>query len=441
MRRSNGASLMLAAVCLAALAGCMGGRNEVSRLGPGVDLPGAAAPRAAADPAILPTDAQSPVISALQARRSVLPDGSSFDRIAAAVLAANSRAAESELRSARLRAEAQSKNWLPTLGPVVNLTSLGQVLAQLVIEQVLFDNGRRAAERDFAKSDVEVAAVTLARETNDRVYTALSLYILAEEAREKAALNATALQDMGRFAHIMERRVAGGISDASDLNILRQKLAEIRSAEAASRETAAAALAELNAMAVAPLDEVRGLAPVPVAGTGLRALAVMQAEAEKDRTVAGARAERAENLPGLAAQVITGSGGTDAGLTVTSDTPLGFGTPATLRAIEAATEAAGRRVAQAEEDANRALARLAQEAAALDRQTLEAAGLTRQAKANLDLFQAQYDAGQRQVTDVVGVYETFARAAQSEADLKYRAALVRLEMARDLGLLADGSAI
>lgn len=43
--------------------------------------------------------------------------------------------------------------------------------------------------------------------------------------------------------------------------------------------------------------------------------------------------------------------------------------------------------------------------------------------------------------DVVGVYETYARAAQSEASLKYRAILARLEVARDLGLLADGSAI
>ncbi len=266
MRRVNGASLTLAVASCAALSGCMGSDGEVSRFRQGADAalsaPNAATP--AAQPGVLPAEAQSPIINALQSRQSVLPDGSTFDRIAASVLAANSRAAEAELRSARLRAEAQSKNWLPSLGPVLSLSSLGQVLAQIVIDQVLFDHGRKQAERDFAKADVEVAAVTLARDTNDRVFTALGLYILAEEAREKAALNALALQDMSRFAHIMERRVEGGISDNSDLNILRQKLAEIRSAEAASRETAAASLAELNAMSVQPLDGLRGLAPVPV---------------------------------------------------------------------------------------------------------------------------------------------------------------------------------
>jgi len=82
-----------------------------------------------------------------------------------------------------------------------------------------------------------------------------------------------------------------------------------------------------------------------------------------------------------------------------------------------------------------------QEAQGLDRQGMEAQALTAQAKANLDLFQEQYDAGQRQVMDVVGVYETYARAAQSAASLKYRAVLARLEIARDLGLLADGSEI
>lgn len=461
MRRVNGATLALATASVLALSGCMGGNGDVSRARGWSDLAADAPPDAAGDVTRaamastatagqpLPAEAVSPVISALQSRRSVLVTGSSFDRVARAVLAANTRAAEAELRAARLRAEAQSKNWLPTLGPVVSLTSLGQVLAQIVIDQVLFDNGRRKAERDFAKADVEVAAVTLARDTNDRVFTALSLYVLADEAREKAALSGIAHQDMARFAHIMERRVAGGISDSSDLNILRQKLAEIRSAETASRETAAAAIAELNAMSVVALDDLRGLAPVavppplsgPRAMADPRALTVLQAAAEKDRSVAGARAERAEHLPGLGAQITTGSGGTDAGLVLQSPTPLGFGTAASLRAITAATEAADARVAQATEDANRAMARLAQEAAALDRQATEAAGLTAQAKANLDLFQAQYDAGQRQVTDVVGVYETYAQAAQAAATLKYRAALVRLEMARDLGLLADGSAI
>jgi adhesin transport system outer membrane protein len=43
--------------------------------------------------------------------------------------------------------------------------------------------------------------------------------------------------------------------------------------------------------------------------------------------------------------------------------------------------------------------------------------------------------------DVVGVYETFSRAQESEVTLKYEAATLRVEMARILGVLADGDFI
>ena len=78
---------------------------------------------------------------------------------------------------------------------------------------------------------------------------------------------------------------------------------------------------------------------------------------------------------------------------------------------------------------------------ALGRQVGEASGLAGQAKANLDLFQSQYDAGQRQVMDVVGVYETWVGQEEARIALKYEMAETRLEIARELGLLADGSDI
>jgi outer membrane protein, adhesin transport system len=43
------------------------------------------------------------------------------------------------------------------------------VVAGIMVSQAIFDNGARAAERDFARADVEVAAVALAQDSNDRV--------------------------------------------------------------------------------------------------------------------------------------------------------------------------------------------------------------------------------------------------------------------------------
>jgi len=314
-------------------------------------------------------NSESQIIQGLAARRSALPSGSSYSKVATSVLAANSRAAESELRSARLRSEAASKNWLPKIGPQISLSSLGSVVANLVVDQVLFDNGRKKGEREFAIADVEVAAVSLAQDTNARVATALGLYTDAVEAREKAALASQSLKEMGHFNWIMEERVKGGVSDMSDLNILTQKLAEIKADQRSNTEKAATSIAEL------------------------------------------------------------------------SDTLLGLGTGATLKAIEATKEAAGRRVAQANEDSNRQLRKLEGEIAAKGRQASEAASLTIAAKSNLDLFRQQYDAGQRQVLDVVNVYETFARQQQAEVTLKYETLRLKIEMADLIGVLADGNAI
>ncbi|MFC6759172.1 hypothetical protein ACFQFQ_06165 [Sulfitobacter porphyrae] len=42
---------------------------------------------------------------------------------------------------------------------------------------------------------------------------------------------------------------------------------------------------------------------------------------------------------------------------------------------------------------------------------------------------------------MVGVYETFARQQQAEVSLKYEVVRLRLDMARLLGVLADGDQI
>jgi adhesin transport system outer membrane protein len=385
-------------------------------------------------------NSESVIIQELVGRNSALPSGSSFDQVATAVLAANSRAAESELRSARLRSEAASKNWFPKIGPQISLTSLGSLVANLVVDQVLFDNGRKKGEREFAIADVEVAAVNLAQDTNDRVQTALELYVTAAEAREKAVLSEASLRDMGQFEYIMSERVRGGVSDMSDLNVLRQKLSEIRADRAANNEAAHTAIAELNAMSIKPLSDLRGVPAFRVSSDAAQALDVVLAEAEKTRAIAAAKINRADQLPGLSAGGTIGEN-SDLGLRISSDTLLGFGTGASLRAIEATKEAAGRRVSQANEDANRKMRKLEGQIAAKSRQASEASGLTRQAKANLDLFQEQYDAGQRQVMDVVSVYETFARQQQAEVTLKYEAAQLQIELARLLGVLADGDEI
>ena len=58
-----------------------------------------------------------------------------------------------------------------------------------------------------------------------------------------------------------------------------------------------------------------------------------------------------------------------------------------------------------------------------------------------DLFEAQFEAGQRSVMDVISIYEQLVQREQAHVDAKYEVILTQLEMARDLGLLADGDKI
>lgn len=436
---------LFAAVALSA--GCMSDMGDVpfvSRMNTS-DKSTVTAPQSSAALRQTPTqndetlNADSVVIQGLLARKSVLPAGSAYARVTTAVLAANSRAAETELRAARLRAQAASKNWLPTIGPRISLNSLGDIITQIVVDQVIFDNGRKKGERAFAKADVEVAAVALAEDTNDRVATGLDLYLSGAEGRESAALHRATLREMEHFEYIMSERVRGGVSDMSDLNVIRQKLSEIRAAITASEEASATAVAELNAMAIRPLNDVRGLETLAISASAAQPLAVTRAEAEKQRSIAQAQIDRANQLPGISAQATVGEN-SGAGITA-GGTGIGLGTGARLRSIEAAKEAAGRVVSQANEDSNRTLRKLEGQVAATARQAGEARGLTAQAKANLDLFQEQYEAGRRQVMDVVGVYETFAARQASEITLKYEALRLQVELARVQGVLADGEEI
>ncbi len=442
--RQNTRVMAGAVLAVTALSGCMQdmGDGAVSRFlsaQPDLRTDVTGETKTAAPKAVTMQEA-SPIIAELAARQSVLTPGSPYAEVAAGVLAADARVAEAELHVAQLRAEAASKNWWPTISPRITLTSLSDVVADLVINQVLFDNGRKAAERDLAKADVEMAAVALSESSNKRVYDGLVLYLQAEEGRAAADLYGQALKDMGHFEWVMNERVQGGVSDFSDLNVLKQKLADLRARDAAAREKTTRAVAELNAMSAVSLAGQRGLRGMGSTPSD-QSLDVLRAKVERDRQLAQAKIARAGHLPGLSAGGSVRNGGEGLALSVNTEQMLGIGTGASLQAIEATKITADRKVTEAEDISRRSIEADQRSIAALKRQAAEAEGLTAQAKTNLDLFQRQYDAGTRQVMDVVSVYETFLRALEKQLDLKFQAARAELDAAKRLGVLADGAKI
>lgn len=385
-------------------------------------------------------NATSALIDGLLQRRSAL-QGEAYEAVSTAVLATNSRPAEAELRAAKLRAHAASKNWLPTIGPNLTLTSLSDVVTGIVVDQVLFSNGRKKAERAFAKADVEHAAVILAADTNTRVFNALELYVRAEEARGRVVALEPTRARLEQLSKVMARRVAGGVSDRADLQVIEQKLAELTNGQIADRQAARTAIAELNAMSLTPLDQISGLGQVVAQPSASKPLSVLGAETDRDRAVAQATIDRAGFLPTLSARGNITTDGSSAGINVGAENGIGFGTGSRLAAIDAAREAAGRKVAQADEDFARLLRRLEGRRVELTTKQANAAALLQQTDGNIALFERQYKAGVRPLMDLVAVYDSKARMTRELNEYRYALALLDLTIAREMGVLVDGEDI
>ncbi|MEP2718431.1 TolC family protein [Pseudophaeobacter sp.] len=383
----------------------------------------------------------SQVITTLLERRSLLTEGTVYSDDADAAVAASARASEAELISAKLRAEAKEKNWLPTIGPSVSLTDLGDLVAGILIEQVLFDNGRRKAEREFAAADVEVAAVNLSVDMNERVEDAVGLYVAGLRGDEKAAYSSRALGQMQEFRRIVAGRVEGGLSDRADLNVVDSKISGMRNARTTAQDGASTARAELTAMTGQSFSEKPGKLDLGAPPSEAHYLSVLKSQAVANRDVAQAVVGRAGLLPQISAAGNLTTDGSGAGITLDLSEPLGLGTPAALKAIEVSKEAARRQIGEAEEDARRSHSRQIQRLASYQRQTVEAASLARASRETYRLFKAQFEAGQRPVMDVVTIYEELVRREQDHIDAKYEVVLIQLTLASDMGLLADGDKI
>ena len=386
-----------------------------------------------------PAEGGSALISDLQARRSVLPPGGAYARVADAVLKADSGTAAAELRIARLRSEARAKNWLPKLGPTVSLTSLNGLAAGLLLEQALFDHGRRKAERAYAAADVEVAAVTLSTDINQRIYEGLTHYISAERARAQGALSTKAYDRMEGFAEVMRQRVSGGMSDNTEQQVISQHLAEMQATAATDREAEISAMAELNAMSAPGLDGLRGIDRLAVRGHRSEPLSVVKTRGEGERSIAESHIARAGLLPGLSANAdLTGDGLTP-GLRLGGSGLLGMGTRAEFAALDATADVVARRSAEAAETADRRIVALERQIAQLESRMAQGATVLAQTESNLSLFVEQYKVGRRSLLELVSQYDSFARLERDQAALQYEIALLEIEIARDRGLLVDGA--
>lgn len=429
--RGKGPALLLAVLLLS---GCLGGVTLPTMRANGTGT----APHDPAATHLLPQgETPSAVIAALGARRSVLPPDSTYDRVARAVLSAAPGVEAAELGLARLRAEAAARNRWPTITPSLTLDSLAGLAAQLMIDQPLLDHGRRKAERDRALAEVDAAAVTLATRQNGRVFDGLSLYLSAEQARAQGQIAEAATARLTALRDIVLARIAGGLSDRSEDQIIAQTLTEMQATRDADARLRAQALADLAALAQAEVPaDLTGLPPL-VPPPQDEALSLIAATAQGARTLAEARITRAANLPGLSATTAINKQGATPGLTL-GGVRLGPGSPALIAAADAAPDLVTRQIDEARHAADRRRTELEGRIATLRARRAQGDAVLGQTKDNLDLYEEQYRMGRRSLTDLTAQTAATARLERDQAALAFEIARAELELARDVGALVDG---
>jgi adhesin transport system outer membrane protein len=193
-------------------------------------------------------------------------------------------------------------------------------------------------------------------------------------------------------------------------------------------------------MSAAPLDGVNGISALQPDLTSVP-LAVVKAEAEATRTAAEAKAARAGLLPSLTAVGAASGGKTSTGLSIETEDGIGFGLGGSLAAADQTAASAVARVGQVREDVERSLRALEGELSSLQRQQEQTATLAEGAEANYRNFAEQQRAGQRDVSDVVSVFENAVTLRRLAAALPFEVARVELKIAALKGVLVDGDKI
>jgi adhesin transport system outer membrane protein len=383
--------------------------------------------------------ANSALIRDLQSRNSILPKNGPFATVAEAVLAASQGAAAAELRVAQLRAQARAQNWLPQIGPSVSLSSLAGLVASLTVNQPLLDNGRRKAERAFAAADVEVAAVALSLDMNQRVYEGLREYINLQRAQAQAEVARRAAARLTEFDTLMKARVQGGLSDMSEQQVIAQRIAEIEATLAADMQAAVAASGQLAALMGGQTLQQKGIDTLRDMREGPPALSVLRQQGEGARAIAQANLTRAEMLPGLTASASITQDAVDPGLRVTGLGMLNPGASASMQALSETATIVARKNAEAAATAQRRVLALSADIDMLNTRAQRGQKVLEQTEANLELFTQQYQLGRRSLLELVSQYDAFSQLERDQTALRYDVALRSIEIARDLGLLVSGA--
>jgi len=375
-----------------------------------------------------------------------------YDTIARSLSEQSPLASKASLEGQKLLGEGYNQNRLPQVSPTSSVDDDGDLIGRLIVEQVIFDNGRFKAGKKLLTADESRAFSDYLIEANEDIATGIDVYLRAVRlqrllsASEKLALK---YDDLHKIAI---DRVSGGVGKRSESSLFEiRKLqthaqsASVR-AELQSAKTQLQTLTGKDSFSFVPQRFNFGPSREALAQDIFEtAPAILRVKADVESRLAELEQAKANRLPALSFRGSLGAGTglglgaddqvNDARLGLSVSQPLYWGKNLNTEAILKNIEAEELRVKRAKRDAKVEMAALDQQINALDGQLPNQQTLIDLAEKRADNFKTDFRAGAATMVEAISLLETLKTLQTQYIDMEHERLSAELQFARILGVL------
>lgn len=368
-----------------------------------------------------------------------------YTHIAQAVSGTRGFAEEASMRSSEQKLAAHKYSLFPQVTPNASVNHEGEPIAQVQVQQVLYDSGRYSATRQALLGEREQTQAELDIQRNARIAEAILTYIDFHYAQDAAAVSARTAELFERFGKQAQLRIEDGLGDVSERDLFELKLLEAQADQQNFDQQAQTNQRKLQRLANIDMPDDK---PVRLAVDYVHEMApsVRKAAAEKDHAAAGVALEKAQWLPTVA---LAGSIGVDrhgfetdsaeGRVNVSVSKPLGWGMGSSLKASKSDLEASRLRYDETLRTVGDRFALLQLE---IDHASNKIERLTKVAEASevrLNRFEDQFLTGSASLVEAVGLVETYKKSKMNLVEAHYDILRSELEMAQIAGVLHTGN--
>lgn len=369
----------------------------------------------------------------------------SYLKIASAVHGSRGYAEEALMRSNEHKLAAHKYSLLPQVTPTASVDHDGEPIAELRVEQVLYDSGRYKATRQALLGDQAKTEADLALQRNARIAEAILTYIDFHYARDASAASGQTAELFERFGRQARLRIEDGLGDVSEKDLFELKLLEAQADQQNFDQQAQTNQRKLRRLANIDMPDEK---PQRFAGDFAHELApsVRKAAAEKDHAAAGVALEKAQWLPTVA---LGGSIGVDrhgfetdtaeGRVSVSVSKPLSWGMGSSLKSSQSELEATRLRYDETVRDVTDRLAVLQLEIDHASNKIERLAKVAQASETRLGRFEDQFLTGAASLVEAVGLVETYKKSKMNLVEAHYDILRAELEMAKIAGALHTGN--